>query len=557
VVLPALILNASVHAQNLGSEDAQRLDRLMREMEAMRQQNAELAEGLAEMRRKNQSLQGSVTEMQAQLNERWLSEERAAEIRKVAEGVVKDAETRASMQASPVQVGYGSDKGFFVASPDGNFKLNLSGQIQFRYAANFYSNRDNNLLNASPGTASNRGTAASSVAQPGSFKKNVAGFEVRRMKLDFFGHVVDPSWQYRIVLIYNQNSTAIQAPGGSNNGGINSGSSMGMEEAMIIKNLGDGWKLSIGQFKSPFLREEITSSRRQLAVERSIVNQMFSTKFTQGVMVTHQDDRLVAEVMYNDGGSNGNTGAAAGFNNASVVGPSDLNNGAGFSEWAVTGHVGWLAFGDWKEFRDLSSFVGDDAGLLFGAWVNWQRGGEQLNQGALPGNGNIPLNGNADADFLTWSVDASWNLGGAHLFSYFVMNTAYSIPATATNDGGSINSYGAVVQGGLFVTRDLELFGRWEWLATQNVGYNQAANSVTTGVANVFNAGRANIYTVGFNWFLAGPNVKLTTDLGWTEGPLWFNNGIYGAGIAGTDYRIEPFGGGDQVILRSQLQLIF
>ena len=557
VVLPGLLLTARTLAQTLAADDASRLDRLMREMEAMRQQNTQLAEGLEDMRRKNQSLQGSVNDLQAQLNEKWLSKERADEIRKVAEGVVKDSETRASMQSQPVTAGYGSERGFYIASPDGNFKLNLSGQVQVRYAASFYSDRDDALLNQNPGTAANRGTSAANLAQVNSFKKNVYGFEVRRMKLDFFGHVIDPSWQYRVVLIYNQNSNAIQTPGGNNSSGTGGSSTMGLEEAMVIKDLGDGWKLSIGQFKSPFLREEVTSSRRQLAVERSVVNQMFSTKFTQGVMMTHQDDHLVAEVMYNDGGSNGNTGAAAGFNNAFVSGPSDLNNGAGFAEWAVTGHVGWLAFGNWKEFRDLSSFVGEDPGLLFGAWMNWQRGGEQLNDGALPGNGNIPMNGNADATMLTWSLDASLNMGGANLFGYFVMNTAYSIPASTTNDGGSINNYGAVIQGGYFVTRDVELYGRWEWLATQNVGYNQVTNSATTAVANVFNAGRANIWTVGFNWFLAGRNVKLTSDIGWTQGPIWFNNGIYGAGIAGTDYRIEPFGGGDQIVVRSQLQLIF
>lgn len=198
-LLPGLLLGSAAAAQSLSTEDAVRLDRLMREMEAVRQQNAELVEGLEDMRRRNQSLQGAVTEMQAQLNERWLSEERAAEIRKVAEGVLKDAETRSSMQANAVQAGYGAERGFFIASPDGNFKLNLSGQLQIRYAASFYSDRDNNLLNANPGTAANRGTASSSVAQPGSFKKNVSGFEIRRMKLDFFGHVIDPSWQYRVV----------------------------------------------------------------------------------------------------------------------------------------------------------------------------------------------------------------------------------------------------------------------------------------------------------------------------------------------------------------------
>jgi hypothetical protein len=73
----------------------------------------------------------------------------------------------------------------------------------------------------------------------------------------------------------------------------------------------------------------------------------------------------------------------------------------------------------------------------------------------------------------------------------------------------------------------------------------------------VFNAGRSNIYTLGFNWFLGGNYVKLTTDMSWCSDPLWFTNGIYGAGIAGTDFRVEPVGGGDQVVFRSQLQLVF
>jgi hypothetical protein len=51
--------------------------------------------------------------------------------------------------------------------------------------------------------------------------------------------------------------------------------------------------------------------------------------------------------------------------------------------------------------------------------------------------------------------------------------------------------------------------------------------------------------------------VKLTTDMSWCSDPLWFTNGIYGAGIAGTDFRVEPVGGGDQIVFRSQLQLVF
>ena len=547
-------LMAAIAADDPDIHRSGRLERLLHEVAGLRQQNAALAEGLEDLRRQNRSLQGTVTELQAQSNEKWMSAERAEQIREIVRDVVADAETRASLSGEATQVGYGAERGFYVATPDGSFKLNLGGQLQVRYAANLYSNTDNNGVNTFPGSATTRG---GTVNPQGSYKKNVYGFELRRMKLDFFGHVIDPSWQWRVVLIYNQNSNAIQTPGGNNSSGTLGSSTVGMEEAMIIKDLGEGWKLSVGQFKSPFMREEIVSSRRQLAVERSLVDQMFSAKFTQGVMATWQGEHLIAEAMYNDGGSNANTGAAAGFNNALSVGPSDLNNGAGFAEWALTGHVGWLVFGEWKSFRDMSSYRGDKPGLLFQGWLNWQRGGEQSSQTGLTGTNNIPLNGNSDVELLTWSVDGSWNLGGANLFAYWVMNTASSIPASTTNNIGSIDSYGAVVQGGVFVTDSIELYARWEWLATQNLGINDPAPSVATATANVFNAGRTNVYTLGWNWFLAGPHVKLTTDVGWTSDALWFNNGIYGAGIAGTDYRVEPEGGGGQVVVRSQLQLVF
>jgi hypothetical protein len=294
-------------------------------------------------------------------------------------------------------------------------------------------------------------------------------------------------------------------------------------------------------------------------VERSLVDQMFSTKFTQGVQFGWRGEEWAFEAMVNDGGSNANTGAVSGFNNATNNPQGtpgvQLNNGAGFAQWAVTGHLAMKPFGDWKEFNDLNSYVGNQDGLLLEGWVNWQRGGEQGS--AFVGSNNIPANGNSDGEFLTWSADVAWNTSGANIFAYWVMNTAYSLPSSTTNDGPTINSYGAVIQGGWFASDSVELYARWEWLNTENVGVNVVANGTTTGSANVFNAGRTNVYTLGFNWFLGGKAVKLTTDMSWCSDPLWFTNGIYGAGITGTDFRVEPVGGGDQIVLRSQLQLVF
>ena len=511
---------------------------------------AELERGMQNLRNENSQLKSRLDEVMTQNGEKWLTEQRASEIRSVVQDVLSDADTRASLQAAQTTGGY--DKGFFLASPDGNFKLKFGGQLQTRWAGSFYSTRDENILNRNPGASTNRGGTAPAV---NSFKKSDYGFEVRRFKLDFSGHVIDPSWQYRMVLIYDRQGT-ISASNNAYTGGVGAaGGAAGVEDAYVRKDLGDGFALQFGQFKSPFLREELVSSKYQLAAERSIVNYMFTTKFTQGVMAEWRGDNLLVQGCYNDGGNNSTYGAVSGS-----------NNGVGFTEWAFSGRVAYLAFGNWKIFDDMNSYSGDDQGLLFGLAANWQRGGQQSASYASPN--NIPANGNSDADMLTWEVDATWYFGGANLFSQFVMNTAYSIPgsAGAGSDNSSINSYGLIVQGGYFISSEIETFARWEWMETANEGYNNVASNrgdnTTTGPTanvNVFNAGKVNIATIGMNWFVHGSkNVKFTVDYGWTfSGNLWFNQGIFSQNVSGADYRVEPKGGGNETVVRAQLQLLF
>ncbi len=494
------------------------------------------------------ALEQAVSNLMKEKGESWLTEQRATEIRAVVQDLVNDADTRASLQSAQATSGY--EKGFFIASPDGNFRLKLGGQLQIRWAGSFYSSRDTSILNNSIGSGITRNPTP---AVPGTtYNKNDYGFEARRVKLDFSGHAIDPSWQFRMVLVYSQ--TYSQISGGASAGGNNS--STGLEDAYIRKILGDGFFVQVGQFKAPFLKEELTSSKYQLAIERSIVNTMFNTKFTQGVMAEWRSDDLLVQASFNDGGNNANTSSISGSTNTEIN-----NNGLGFAEWAATGRVAYKPFGEWKQFDDMTSFRGEEPGLMIGLAANWQRGGQST--GGLSEVNSMPLNGNSDGAFLTWTADVSYDLGGANLYSAFVMNTAYSLPA----GDPSINSFGLVLQGGYFLTDNLETFCRYEWMQTSNEGYNNiesnrgntASGAGLIGRADVFNAGRVNIATVGANYFIGGnKNVKLSTDLGWTfGGNLWFNTGIYGQNIGGAEYRIEPKGGGGEIVARVQLQLLY
>jgi hypothetical protein len=512
------------------------------------------------------ALEQAVSDLMREKGENWLTEQRSNEIRAVVQDVLNDADTRASLQTSNATSGY--KDGFFIASPDGNFKLVINGENQLRWSYNWLSSRSmaNSINTIVPpesggeltGSFNNVGVA-----------KAVYGFELRRVKLGFSGHVVDPGWQYSITLAYQQyfgsNLNPVGAANGSNStsgsladgggvtGGDNFGSGFSLENGFIQRDLGSGFAVKFGQFKSPLLREWLVTSRNQLSIERSIMNTLFTTGWTQGIELDWSNDSLRAMVSYNDGANNANIGSISGTN---VLGVTGDNLGVGFAQWAFTGRGEWKPFGSWRQFNDFSSMRGEEQGLLLGAAANWQRGGQQ--NVAETTTDVTPGSGNAEGIFLTWTVDATWELGGASVFGAWAMNTAYDLPL----DNASINTYGAIVQGGYFVSDNVEVFARWEWMNTAGTPENSPKSVQTPSGDNInylgaYNSFVNNIGTVGFNWYLGGRNLKLSADFGVSWKPLIFQTGLFGENIAGAEYRQEGIGGGGQLVGRTQLQLIF
>ncbi len=495
-------------------------------------------------------LRKELDQLKASESDQWLTEERAKEIRSIVQDVLADSDTRASLASSGATAGY--DNGFFIASPDGNFKLVVNGQLQLRWAASRLSGRS--MYQLDPGTyqtpargwynANGGNWPGSQVAPeqfPGTTSSNTAelrgyqgffgsgntqgiektarGFGVPRAKLEFSGHVVDPSWQFRIVGAFEQQTTQSSfgtvdtAPGlgggyggsygpvyptgtygGNYSGGNGSlGSNFGLEDAYVVKVIDPNWSVKVGQFKAPLLREELVSSKYQLAVERSLVNQFFSTEYTQGIELTFQNDCFRVMASFNDGGNNANTSETIG----------NSSNDGNWTEYAVTGRVEWKAMGNWGQFDSFSSPNGTPTGILIGAAVNWQRGGGGQNPAepnlaltyqnaayennvggnwdnigsvpipyydgwfggynsspvyapiaALQYPNNLPTNANDDVNNLTFTVDATAQFGGFSLYGAFIGNIAYNIPAgwvanpsggytprNQNQDGGLYNNY--------------------------------------------------------------------------------------------------------------------
>ncbi|MHC5003762.1 MAG: porin [Planctomycetota bacterium] len=413
------------------------------------------------------SLREEVAALRAELatvkrdqNENWMTEARAAQIRGLVADVLADADTRASLMQSGATAGH--DGKFYLRSSDGNFLLNIGGQLQFRYV---YNRQDVDGLDS-----------------------DRWGFEARRTKLKFSGHVLDPSWKYLVQGAFDRDGGAFE-----------------LEDFEIEKDLGNGWSVRFGQFKAPFMREELTSSSRQLAGDRSLVNERFNQDRSQGVELAWESDQLRLAGMYSDGFNTDNTQAI------------DAD-----TEWALTGRVEFLGAGTWKQFRDFTSWADDEFGWMIGAAFHYE---SQEYGSGLPGFDGMV--GSAKEERLTFTIDGSVEFGGANLYAAYVYNDL---------DKADLQQWGVVVQGGIFLVPDeWELFARYEYGDDDDVSPDDLS-----------------VITFGFNRYWAKHGLKWTTDFGYgldAVSSAWDSSGA--------GWRDDPADEDGQIVIRSQFQLLF
>ncbi|MDP6479833.1 MAG: porin [Phycisphaerales bacterium] len=457
-------------------------------------------EEISDLRSMVDTLRREVELLRAEGSDQWLTEQRTEQIRSIVQDVLADADTRASLQGDGATSGYNG--GFFMQSGDGNWKLKINGQIQSRFMYNHASEQAHDY-----------------------------GFEVRRLKLRFSGHIVDPSWDYRITIINQRDSQG-------NNGNSNT---MYVEDAWLSKTFDDGLYFKVGQFKAPFLREELVSSSAQLAVERSMISNQFTYGWTQGVELGSKGDDLWWRAMCLDGPNSANTQSQGLTNDAA----------------SITARVDWRLAGDWKEWKTFTGYgPKSDSYAFVGAAFQWfnrsNRAANPLEYGGYEGNQSIGL-----------TVDGS--VGGEGWTAYGAFVWADNAGSAGVAGPDSNHAWGAVVQGGYMVAEDFQIFARYELGDID--GYNQG-NATYANTPNPWaplsnngrRTGHDSTVTVGFNNWLAGKNVKWTTDLGYAFSTL--NNGGNEAPSAdytssGSGWRADTAAESGQWLLRSQLQLLF
>lgn len=267
--------------------------------------------------------------------------------------------------------------------------LKVGFRLQIRYDANL------------------RDDASATLASPDD--DLTVGFSIRRTKVDLSAAVTD-SISANVMIAFDR------ATGRA-----------GLENAYGAWAISDSLELRAGQFKLPFLREELVSSQRQLLTERSSMNETYNQDFSQGVQLGYERDAWRGVFAFSDGLASRNTA----FN-------SDPE-----ADYALTARAE-VRFGDasWKQFGQFTSFRGAASGGMVGVAGHFESQGDT--------NPADP----ATIDLSALTADLSWLGDGWNAYGAVVYRRT-------DNGTDAFSDYGAVVQGGLFVSDQSELFARW------------------------------------------------------------------------------------------------
>lgn len=424
--------------------------------------DTDVAAELAAMKAQLAAQQARIAAQDAQISqlkgESWMTQRRAEEVKALIHEVLSDAETRASLLDSGMVAGYRD--GFFLASEDGNFRLDIKGQLQLRYTYNH----------------SDQPRSAVLAAQVGEVQE---GFDVARAKIGFYGHMFDPSLTYGISGNFDTYGGPAVAVGAAtpNNGDFE------LENAFVAFAFADGWQVKFGQFKAPFLREEAVDSSMQLAVERSVMADAFTVDYTQGLQISYAGEMqgvpFRAAAMWHDGSYQAN------LREQNTL-ATDLYDFA----VAMRGEV--LLAGTWDQFSDFTTWSTDQMGLMIGAAWDYEDGGSRAG-------GTVP-------NVNKWTADVSFEMpemyGLNAYFAYVGMDTCQNDVGAANTPAG-VSPWGFVFQTGVYAIPDeLELFGRYEYIDQDPTGVGAA------GADQIFSA-----LTIGGNYYFHKHGAKATVDM--------------------------------------------
>jgi hypothetical protein len=422
--------------------------------------------------------------------------------------VLSDAERRSNPQAPKLLQPEGFTAGythgrFIIQDASGNFTLNPNLQFQARYVFNY---RESDAAGNADGGDNN----------------SQDGFEIRRMKFAFDGNLFGPDLTYRFQWAAERN-----------------GGTVLLEDAWVRLALSrvfgegaDNLALRVGQFKDPWNHEETTSSKRQLAAERSLLNEAIGgrlSKWVQGVALVWDDgpgnSPFRAEFGFTDGPNTRNTNFTNNGGGLPATFPGEQN-----PQWGAFGRVEMLARGDWKQYDDFSALGNTQDLLVFGVGASYA----EVHR----------------SDILFHTADVQYESGNLGFYASYVglyNEPNGGIPGSDLNPGvtgdqqrqagGSAYDWGFLVQAGYMLNPKWEVFGRFDETFVDD-------NRLPPGASESFPE-----FTVGVNHYLNGHAAKFTLD------GVWLPNGVPSGDFSAAGL-LDPDGDEQQFAIRAQFQLL-
>lgn len=403
----------------------------------------------------------------ADLEARQRQSDGAAKQQQAVGAVQTDAAQRNQFPQSDKLV-TGWDKGFKIGSQDGLYLIQPYVEFQFRNVTNYAHSLD---LGGVDDDADDN------------FQN---GFEVRRAKFGVKGNAFSKD------LKYNFRMSVDRASGEAF-----------LDYAYGEYQFADDWGVRFGQIKLNWTREETVSDTRQLAAERSLLNQILgggNTMYVQGVSLLYgsETNPFRGELQFTDGDNTSNT-------TFTDQAGTDIYQNFGV---AVRGE--YKVFGDWDAYSDFTALKTKNDLFVVGGGVDWAQGG--------------------DGDVYRFAVDAQYeNPTGLGLYGAAI----YTIADGDTGEASLDNSVGGIAQAGYLLpnTENWEAFGRYSIISLdEEVDGEDLFHEVTVGV----------------NKYFVGHNAKFTLDLGWLP------NGTPGSG-GGQGYLSTTQ---EQVNVRAQIQIV-
>jgi hypothetical protein len=435
------------------------------------------------------ALKTRIAELESKQQENWLTQERTAQIRSIVEDVLKDSKTRGQFADGP-DIGY--KDGFFIQTPDHNYKLVVGGYVQIRY--------EFSQANATNGRSITRGVGNNTITIPD--PGNSSGVDIRRARISFSGNALTPDLTYKL------EGDFYGATGGA----------LTVTDAYVAYRFNDQVRIKAGSFKVPFAKAELVSDPYGSFAERAEELAPFDPVRALGVSVYGDliPNRLSYEVNVNDGGKNSNT-----LRQNDTVGLTpNLDNRMAFyarMQWAGSGKISDFAeeSDTRKENREFVWMLGGAAGYDSQNASNNAFPSPQ-NGTSIPGlsNGNgfispYALNGDIFRGTLDWSAK----------YQGLSINTAAYIQQVNANPGQtSANSTNPQPPGPNLMPQVANFF---EWGAYGQVGYFVIPQKLELlGRAGMLaTEGRHDIgewYSVGANYYIYGQNLKVQSDVTYT-----------------------------------------